>query len=160
MGKLAEVISRTRARGKKKSEKCAQMAADNALSALMEILLHHESCLDAATLQLWGTWVAGLPCQEDTDEGVRNHGTLVQLLQKQKLEVVGPNGEKVPQLLSILIDVYKTEMVDDIANWGIGKLLSEVGEARLEQYAAKFSEKQKKKLVRAVRDAQRTVALQ
>jgi len=154
-GKLAEVISKTRARGKKKSEKAAQMAADNALSALMEILLHHEASLQAVKMQMWGTWIAGLPCQEDSDEGTRNHGTLVQLVQKEKVEVVGANGEHIPQLLSILVDVYRTDMVDDVANWGIGQLLKGVGESRLEQYAGKFSEKQKKKLIRAVRDAQR-----
>mmetsp|Transcript_100420 Transcript_100420/g.183203 ORF Transcript_100420/g.183203 Transcript_100420/m.183203 type:complete len:1116 (+) Transcript_100420:87-3434(+) len=154
--RLAEVISRTRAaKSKKKSDKLQQMAADNALSALMEILLHHEGTVEAGKTELWGAWVAGLPCQEDNDEGVRNHGTLLQLVQKEKPEVVGAGGAHIPKLLAVLVDIYKTEMADDITSWGIGRLLVKVGQTQLETFAASFSEKQKKKLLRAYREAQR-----
>jgi len=153
--KLAEIVTRGRAGGKKKSEKPGQMAADNALSALAEVLTHHEAAVGELRSRLWGAWVAGLPCQEDEAEGVRNHGMLLQLVQRRKPEVLGAKGEAVPRLLSILVDIYQTKMADDITSWGIGQLLAGAGEAQLEQYATSFTEKQKKKLLRIVREAKR-----
>ena len=76
--KLAQVFTTTRARGKKKSEKPAQMAAGNACSALVELLIHHAAPLAAAQTQLWSTWLEGLPVQENEEEGVRNHKILLQ----------------------------------------------------------------------------------
>jgi len=151
---LAQVITQTRARGKKKSEKPAQMAADNALSALVELLMHHSGPLAAAQQQLWTTWLSALPVQEDEAEGVRNHKILLRLMQAQKPEVVGPEGSNLPRLLSIVVDIYKTDMVDELTSTEIGKLLVNAGEAALEKFAAAFSEKQKKKLMRIVRETQ------
>eukprot|EP00928_Gymnodinium_smaydae_P039658 TRINITY_DN27044_c0_g6_i1.p1 TRINITY_DN27044_c0_g6~~TRINITY_DN27044_c0_g6_i1.p1 ORF type:complete len:530 (+),score=103.21 TRINITY_DN27044_c0_g6_i1:69-1658(+) len=155
--KLAQVISQTRARGCKKAHKPAQMAADNALSALMEILVHHGSALDAAQVPLWTSWVAGLPCQEDEDEGVRNHGMLLQLLEKQRSEVIGVGGANVAKVLSVLVEVYRTPMADDMTSFGIGKLLLSM-EAKLEPYTTAFTDKQKKKIIRILRDAKRGVS--
>jgi len=157
--RLAEVVAHARARGgKKKSEKPAQMAADNALSAILEILLHHGAALSGAQDQLWGAWLAGLPCQEDEAEGIRNHGMLLQLAQRREPQLFGPGGQAAPRILSILVDIYKTKMADDITSWGIGQLFTSLGEAQLEQYAKSLSDKQKKKVVRIVRDASRAMA--
>lgn len=150
-GKLAEVVVRSRARGKKKSEKPSQMAADNALSALVELLRVHEATVGNVQAQLWDTWIAGLPCQEDEAEGVRNTGILLQLIEQQKPQIVGAN---LPKLLALLVDAYKTDMSDDDTSVSIGKLLLKIGEAQLEQFSAQFAEKQKKKMVRIVREAQ------
>mmetsp|Transcript_3841 Transcript_3841/g.8953 ORF Transcript_3841/g.8953 Transcript_3841/m.8953 type:complete len:518 (+) Transcript_3841:1415-2968(+) len=151
--RLAQVVVEARARVKSKSARTAQMAADNALSALLEILLHHEATLAAARVQLWGAWVGGLPCQEDEAEGIRNHAALLQLLQQRKPEVLCTAG--VPRLLAILVDVYQTRMVDEVTSWGIGQLLGAVGEAQLVHHAVLFTEKQRKKLLRIVRDERR-----
>merc|ERR1712113_759516 len=49
---LAEVVSQSRGREKKKSEKPAQAAADNAVSAIVEILLNHSAALGGGDSQL------------------------------------------------------------------------------------------------------------
>merc|ERR1712048_1239900 len=108
--------------------------------------------------QLWTSWLDGLPCQEDETEGLRTHGILLQLVQKQKPELLGPSGAHLPRILSILLDVYKTEMADDITSWGIGRLLSEVGETQLQVYSASFTAKQQKKLARVLREAKSSTA--
>lgn len=156
--KLVEVVTQSRARGKKKSERQAQACADNALSALAEILMKHSATVAGSEAQLWSVWLGGLPCQEDEMEGARNHKLLLQLMQQQRPEVVGSGGENLPRLLTILVDIYKTEMVDDEANLGIQKLVQSAGQERLEQYAASFSDKQKKKLLRIFREAQQPSA--
>merc|ERR1719277_2775370 len=104
-GKLSQVITQSRQRSKKKSEKTAQACADNALSALVEILLNHSAVLAAASAQLWDVWLSGLPCQQDEQEGEKNHRLLVQFIQQEKPEVVGESGRNMPKLLSILVDV-------------------------------------------------------
>lgn len=157
---LAESIASVRGANvfKKKSDKMVQMAADNALSALVEILLQHPTGEAPTQAQLWATWVAGLPCLEDEDEGVRNHGILLRLVQEQRLDVVGAGNANLPKILSIFVDVYRTGMVDDFTSFKMGKLLVSLGQPVLEKYAESLSVKQRKKLVRIVRDGQLSVS--
>lgn len=150
---LAKVITESRARAKKKSEKPAQACADNALSALMEILLHHQQAVAAQQAQLWDVWLKALPCQEDEEEGKKNHALLLQLVQSEKKEVVGEAGANLPLVLSVLVDVYKTDMVTEDTSRGIGQLMLKVGEAGLGQIAPQLKEKQRKKLMRIAREA-------
>lgn len=152
--KLSQVVTQSRQRTKKKSEKAAQACADNALSALVEILLSHPQAITSVQAQAWNVWLGGLPCQEDDVEGVRNHRKLLELLQQEKAEVVGEGGANVPKLFGILVDVYKTDMADEATSANIGQFALRLGESKLESFAAQFSEKQKKKLLRIVREAQ------
>merc|ERR1712194_241812 len=75
----AAAAAESLAQAKKNSNKPAQGAADNALSALAEILLHHQQAVAAGEAQMWSVWLQGLPCQEDEDEGKRNHGILLNM---------------------------------------------------------------------------------
>lgn len=156
--KLSQVVTQSRQRTKKKSEKVAQACADNALSALVEILLAHPQAITSVQAQAWNVWLGGLPCQEDDVEGVRNHRKLLELLQQEKAEVVGEGGANVPKLFGILVDVYKTDMTDEATSANIGQFALRLGESKLESFAAQFSEKQKKKLLRIVREAQAATA--
>merc|ERR1712113_1253502 len=103
----------------------------------------------------WGVWVAALPCQEDEQEGVKNHTALIRLIRAEKAEVLGEGGANVPRLLALLVDAYKTEMMDEECCKGFGELAVLFGEQRLEKLAQGFNEKQRKKLMRIVRDAQK-----
>jgi len=151
---LMKVITDARARAKKKSERPAQAVADNALSAIAEILVHHQPTTAALEGQLWSVWLQALPCQEDEEEGKKNHGILLQMVQAEKREVVGEGGANLPQVFSILVDVYKTDMATEETSKGIGQLVLKVGEARLGQLAQQLKEKQQKKLLRIHREAQ------
>lgn len=151
---LSQVVTQSRQRSKKKSEKIAQACADNALSAIIEILTVHSQAVASIKAQLWQVWLGGLPCQEDDSEGERNHKKLLELIQQEKPEVVGEGGQNVPKLFGVLVDVYKTDMTDEETSKGIGLFALRLGESKLEGFAAQFSEKQRKKLLRIVREAQ------
>lgn len=151
--KLAEVVTQTRGREKKKSDKHAQAVADNALTAIVELLMHHSVTLASSAAQLWGVWLKGLPCQEDDDEGKKNHQALVRMVQSEKQEVIGEGGANMPQILAILIDVYKGDMASEETSKAIGQMLLAFG-ARLEQFSSALKEKQRKKLMRIIREAQ------
>jgi len=152
--RLSQVVTQSRQRSKKKSEKIVQAAADNALSGIIEILTTHSQAVASIQAQLWQVWLSGLPCQEDDSEGERNHKKLLELIQQEKPEVVGEGGQNVPKLFGVLVDVYKTDMVDEETSKGIGLFALRLGESKLEGFAAQFSEKQRKKLLRIVREAQ------
>lgn len=154
MGKLAEVVASTRQRAKKKSEKPAQACADNALSAMLEILRNHKAALADKEAAMWGVWMSGLPCQEDEQEGQKNHKVLVEMVLAESPAILGDAGANLPQVVVVFVDIYKTEMADDDTSKAIGQLFLKLGESRLEQCAAQLSEKQRKKLMRIYREAQ------
>merc|ERR1712050_597877 len=87
--KAAEIVVQSRSQAKKKSGKALQGAADNSLSVIVQILIHHQQAVAAAEAQLWSTWLSGLPCQVDDQEGIRNNKLLLQFLQQQKPAVIG-----------------------------------------------------------------------
>lgn len=155
---LAEIISRSRGRAKKKSEKHLQACADNALSGLLEVLQQHQQAVAAQSANLWEVWLSGLPCQVDEQEGHKNHKALLLMIQQQVPAVVGENGANLGKLFGILIDVYKTDMADEETSVGTGKLLLSAPEASLQTWAAGYQEKRVKKLERVIREARGSAA--
>jgi len=151
--KLESVVTQSRSRAKKKSEKIAQAAADNAMSGIVAILQAHKDALGNAQEELWNAWLQGLPCQEDEEEGQKNHKLLLKFVLEERVEVLKQGASNLPKVLAILVDQYKTAMVDDETNKGIQRLVLNLGQARLEQLAGGLSEKQKKKLLRVHREA-------
>jgi len=151
--KLVQVVSESRGRAKKKSEKPAQACADAALTAIASILEHHQPTVAALQTQMWNAWLQGLPCQEDETEGKRNHDTLLQLTLKENRDVLGEGGANLPHVLTVLVDVCDSEMCSEETSKGIGKLVLTLGQANLEQLAQKLSQKHQKKLLRIVKEA-------
>jgi len=150
---LAQLVTSTRALTKKKSELPAQSCADNALTALVMLLQNHQPALAASETQLWQAWLGGLPCQVDDDEGQRNHKILVQLIQEERKEVLGDGAQNFPSLLKILVDVYKTDMVEEETSTAVGKITVALGQEKLESMAGALSDKEKKKLLRIFKEA-------
>jgi hypothetical protein len=150
-GKMISVIQQSRSRAKKKSEKHSQACADNALSALLEIMQNHQAVLAGKEAPMWDAWLLGLPCQEDEEEGIKNHKVLLELAQSQSDKIQAANW---PHVLSVLVDVYKTSVADEDTSKGIGLLVKKLGsDGNAEQLSAKLSEKQKKKMMRIFREA-------
>merc|ERR1712178_115060 len=151
--KLQQVVTQSRGRAKKKSEKQAQACADNALTGIINIAQHHKDALGGELEQFWDVWLQGLPCQEDEEEAHKNHRMLLEFVMAERIEVLKQGASNFPKVLAILVDQYKTPMVDDDTNQGIQKLVLNLGQAKLEQFAAALSDKQKKKLLRVHREA-------
>jgi hypothetical protein len=152
--KAAELIQHARSQGKKKSAKPLQASADNAMSALVQILLNHQATVAAAEAQLWSVWLAAMPCQEDEQEGQRNNKILVTLVQQQHPKVVGEGGSNLPRVLALFADAYKTDMCEQETTEAIAKTLLSLDEGTLQKFAGALTEKQQKKLLRIRREAQ------
>lgn len=128
---MVRIIADARSRTKKKSEKDAQSVADNALSALVQILLNYSAALQGGCASLWSAWLGGLPCQEDEQEAERNHALLVEFVMDEKPEVVGAGGANLGQIMSILADIYEhDEMSNDEINRAIGQLVVKLAAAQ------------------------------
>jgi len=153
---LAKVIKETRSLPKKKSSRIHQACADNAESALVEILINHQQAVAAVEAQLWSVWLNGLPCQTDEAEGIKNHRYLLELTKAEKPHVVGEGGANMAKILCVLVDVYKSDTADEDTSKGIGQLVVQLGQARLEQLAGAMSDKLKMKLTRIHREASST----
>merc|ERR1712070_222889 len=151
--KLQQVITQSRGRAKKKSEREAQAAADNALSGLIAILQAHKDALGAANEELWNVWLQGLPCQEDEEEGQKNNKLLLKFVMEERVEVLKQGASNFPKVLALLVDQYKSNKADDETNQGIRQLVVNLGQAKLEQFASALTDKQKKKLLRVHREA-------
>merc|ERR1739845_12328 len=102
----------------------------------------------SAVPQMWTTWLHGLPCQQDEEEGKRNHKLLVQFASQERPEVLGANGAHLPKILQVIVEVYKGEMVDEETSKGIGQLALKWGQGVLEANMASLSDAQRKKLGR------------
>jgi hypothetical protein len=155
LGKI--IIDARQGKKKKKSDRPVQSCADNAVTALGEILLSHSNAVASNLAQLWSVWHRGLPCEHDQEEAVKNHRLLLRLVEQQKPEVLGEGQENLPRFIGIFIDIYKSDLADDETSKGIGNLLLSAG-PQLEKYASHFSDKQQKKAMRIVRDAQKVTA--
>jgi len=151
---LAQVVTQARNSKSKKAGKPAQACADNALAALLEILNTHGQALGGGEAELWTVWLGGLPCRVDDEVGVINHKALLRLAQAENVHIVGENAVKLPQVLSILVDVYGEDFVDEDTTKGIGQFILQLGQQRLEQLATQLREKQRKKLLRIHQKAQ------
>jgi len=150
----AQVVTEARSRSKKKSDQEAQCAADNALSVLLEVLENHPQA--AATQgNLWSTWLSGLPCQEDTEEGSRNNKALLRLAQQQTPGLVGDGGRNIPRVIELLVNAYSTDFVDVETSKAIPQFLLALGEGQLQQLSSSFTPKLTKKLMRVAREAQK-----
>jgi len=115
-------------------------------------LLKFEDRVAGREAELWNLWLNALPCQEDDTEGHRNHKALVEFVGQGKRELVGENNSNVPIVLKILVEVYKTPMTTEETDKNIGQLIVSLG-GNLESASASLSDKQKKKILRIVRDA-------
>jgi HEAT repeat protein len=156
--RLAELVSQTRKLAKKKSFKPAQACADNALSALIEILLNHPGVAGSQEARVWSVWVTSMPCQVDEAEGVKNHKKLLELVCAERPEVLGEGGANFPQIVATFVEVYNSEMADEDTSKGIGQLFLKLGQPRLEQLSAQLKDKQQKKVLRIHREAQKVSA--
>lgn len=158
--KLKDVVIKSRAAAAKKTGNDAEgnhASADNALSGLVQILLHHEGSLAGHQEDLLNVWMKGLPCKQDEDEAKRNHAILLRLLVEENPVILGKDNANLPKLLQILVEVYKTDFIDDETSEKVGKLCLSLGEERLNQCAMSFPAKWKTKLLRIVREARQAL---
>ncbi|CAL9182753.1 unnamed protein product [Musa hybrid cultivar] len=80
------------------------MAYDNAVSALGKICQFHRDSIDAAQVVL-PAWLSCLPVRGDLIEAKIVHDQLCSMLEKSDRELLGPNNQHLPKIITVLAEV-------------------------------------------------------
>ena len=97
-------------------------ASDNAVSALGK-LCRRSDAIGAAAMQ---RWLQKLPLRADKEEARSVHRMLVELCEATNVHLLGPQNERLPQIIVIFGQVLGTELIDDETRQRIGNLLKQI----------------------------------
>jgi len=127
------------------------LAVDAGIRALGDIAEHHEQRLGEHAATVWSMWLSNLPLKYDQDGGQRAHRQLLGLVVRSHPLVTAP--QNLPQVVSILAEVYKTKFSNDSLNEDIAKAMACMGEAPLKEVCSSIQEKHQKKVERILANA-------
>ncbi|XP_016495357.1 uncharacterized protein LOC107814458 [Nicotiana tabacum] len=94
-----------------------EKAYDNAVSALSKICQFHDESIDLA--QVIPVWLNCLPIKADLDEAKDVHEQLCSMVERSDREVLGPNYQYLPKVVSIFAEVLRAG--EDLATEGTTK---------------------------------------
>jgi len=130
---------------KKRDEK-AKLASDNAVAALF-VLTREKPQLCPPEVQAWQLILSRLPLKDDEEEAKKVHEALVTLVIEEHQGVLGVDRGNIAQILSILAEVYHVEnMCNPETETKILQIFTNIPRDILQACAARFSEKQQKKI--------------
>jgi len=134
--------------GSVKSGRVAQGAADNALSVMAEVLLHHPDSVGDLQAQsaLWTIWLAGLPCQEDAAESMRNSKVLLQAVEQSNLALLGEGRCNMGRIVALLVEACDPKVVDVETSVRICSLLRNLDQSQPHLHAEALPPKIRKRL--------------
>jgi len=133
-----------RRRAVKMDAKQSALAVDASIRALGQICAHHDSQFGADAGVAWSMWLSNLPLKYNIDAGKAAHQQLVELLVKNHPVLQTP--ERLPTVLSVLTEIYKSKFSTSELNEMIAKAVSSLGDDHLKTLCSGFKEKQQKKL--------------
>jgi hypothetical protein len=144
---LQVIVDQTRAQKKKRNAqaKANDRAADNALSALLQIAIHHSKNLPDVQA-VWTYLLERLPLREDDEESIKVNREVVNLVMKEDGSCLGPNRVNLPKLMAFCAEAWDVKLSDQETRDDIVKLFKAVPENIISGFAQMFSEKQKKRI--------------
>lgn len=130
----------------KKRDMSMKMAMDNAVSALLQLLLGFpDQC--PADIDGWQLVVEGLPIKEDEEEAQTVHQIVAEKVIQQHAGLIGPNQSRLPKILCALSEIYKMEdLCKDTTDALILQIFTHIPKETLVVMASSFTEKQQKKI--------------
>jgi len=147
----------------KASQKSGALAIDACVRALGLICEHQEATLGAHGAQIWSMWLSSLPIKYEVESGRQVHAQLLGLLGREHPAVVDQN--KLPTVLKVLVDVYKTKFSEPELDKKIAFAMAQIGQAKLmsasvflEVFCSDFKDGQKKKVEQMLKNAAKTAA--
>uniref|UniRef100_A0A0G4GAE1 TOG domain-containing protein n=1 Tax=Chromera velia CCMP2878 TaxID=1169474 RepID=A0A0G4GAE1_9ALVE len=147
--RLMGCIQRTDAHKKE-----AQMATDNAISALLELLNHHGARLPNGS-HAWQLFARACPLKQDEIEGRKVHKNLMELVKQGHQDVIGGESRShLAHIVGVFCQIYRTKMSTDELDVEIRKLLVQLGEQYLRDISPALSQRQRDKLQKIHTDIQ------
>jgi len=140
-----------RRRAMKADAKQMAFAVDAAIGALGDICEHHEQTLGEHAGAAWSMWLSNLPLRYDEEGGRRAHARLLALVARRHPALTSP--QQLPQVVTILADVYKTKLSSTALDKDIAAAMVAIGEEPLQQLCGGIQEKHKKKVEQILQSA-------
>eukprot|EP01097_Dermamoeba_algensis_P002621 TRINITY_DN2040_c0_g1_i1.p1 TRINITY_DN2040_c0_g1~~TRINITY_DN2040_c0_g1_i1.p1 ORF type:complete len:492 (-),score=143.55 TRINITY_DN2040_c0_g1_i1:360-1634(-) len=99
-------------------------ATENAISALGKIILYQPSSINVA--ELLPLWFSLLPVLEDKVESPVTYGLLCTFVESNNPHIFGPGGQNLPRLVTILVDVLGSDLVDEPTSTRVVNILKQM----------------------------------
>merc|ERR1711881_692470 len=142
---LTQLLSSKQSTKKKSDEE--KYAWDNAVAALFMLLVHQsQHCKDKKSG--WELLLSKLPLKSDEEEMRKITKKLLDLVNQQNQDVLGPNNANLPKLLGVFSEVYKTDSSEKETDDAIKAAFSEVPQTMLQSLQSQFTEKQQKRIMK------------
>ncbi|EEA05322.1 HEAT repeat family protein [Cryptosporidium muris RN66] len=125
--------------------KAFNLARDNIINALGNILFYHSNSLNNIK-ELFNLWINVLPLKYDTDEAQNTHTTLMNFVDAKNQSVLGSNLENFGRILSIFVEIYNTSMSNENLNNRIKILIVHTNPNNLQPFLSSLTKKQVDKL--------------
>jgi hypothetical protein len=143
---LAQLVNTPAPKKKSKKGEQAQVAADNAVAALLTLVRYQAACCPPE-VPAWQLVLSKLPLKKDEDEAKKVHENIVDLVLEQNSGLLGPDRANLGAILSCLAEVHRSE---DLSSKQIDekilKIFHHLPQEALVKMSSSFSSKQQKKI--------------
>eukprot|EP00929_Paragymnodinium_shiwhaense_P034542 TRINITY_DN18781_c0_g1_i1.p1 TRINITY_DN18781_c0_g1~~TRINITY_DN18781_c0_g1_i1.p1 ORF type:complete len:1117 (-),score=455.11 TRINITY_DN18781_c0_g1_i1:188-3538(-) len=134
----------------KKRDESGMRRYENAVAAMLSMAVE-QARLCPAAVKPWELVLKNLPLRYDEEEAQKVHERLVDLLIAQNAGLLGENQAQLPQVFSVLSEVYKTENIcTDETSKKIHTVFKSISPQILQQCAGSLTEKQQRKIEKMV----------
>jgi len=140
-----------RRRAVKADAKQNSLAVEAAIRALGQICEFHEAEFGSDAGTAWQLWLGNLPFKYDVEEGIKSHRQLLELVVRSHPFIT--SQEKLPQVLTVFADVYKTRFSNKSLDRDMASAVLKAGEAQITQLCSTIPEKQQKRVQQMLKDA-------
>jgi hypothetical protein len=142
---LQKHLAKYKRRRVKPEQNPQALAIDSCVRALGLICEHHEQAFqEDHKPMLWSMWISSLPIKYDAEVGQQVHAQLLSLMAREHPAIVDPT--KLPGVLMVLLDVYKTKQSTADLNKNIASAIVQIGPEKLEALSSGFKDTHKKRI--------------
>jgi len=125
-------------------------ATENAIAALGKILLY-QNLTSPSSNEIIPLWFSMLPVKEDQVESKVTYSILCDFLERNNPHLIGPGGANIPRLVTIMVDVLGTELINEAISTRIINLLKQLRNSiPADQLNVFLNDDQKKKWVQFI----------
>eukprot|EP01097_Dermamoeba_algensis_P002108 TRINITY_DN1837_c0_g3_i1.p1 TRINITY_DN1837_c0_g3~~TRINITY_DN1837_c0_g3_i1.p1 ORF type:complete len:1076 (-),score=326.43 TRINITY_DN1837_c0_g3_i1:39-3266(-) len=119
-------------------------ATENAIGALGKIILYQSSAINSA--EWMPIWFGLLPVTEDKLESPSTYGLLCSFVESNHPHLLGAGGQNLPRLLTILVDLLDSDLVDQAVSTRVVNILKQTKTLiPMEQLSVLLNDEQKGK---------------
>jgi len=126
------------------------LAVDSSIWALGMMCEHQEQNVGGDVSEAWKLWLRHMPPRCDREIGQKASAQLLELVVRQHSVLTAP--QNLGRVLEIFADVYKGRSSNPVLDKEIAAAIARAGSATVQNFAANFPERQRKKIETILKD--------